>query len=398
MLQGREVLEVVVRAPYRDARSGEGRSATVRLVDTIDRALRTRTLLAAREAKETRDLIDAKGDPIAILKAVRTDVDLTRLVRDRQTIDEHNRERRAAGERPARLLAVVTLLPQADKTRVSVLVVDADEGLRILLAEDGRARGDELEQSFQAAVIATPPSVTVASDDEIVAHLDRLFSRELQPMLAAAGVWESLGTIELEAPVADAEITLDGMLVGTTRAGLTRLRDAPVGAHTLGISAKGYNPFETSVQVAAGGTVAVSVELTANDGLTSFARNLTFWGGLATVAAGSAVVVWGGVSSSNTANGYACISACEDVGWSWVRTGRSTATDDATTDLDVTGTGPALVPLGYSMMLAGSVWALGPRLFEEDEVPWLSIALGVAGGLAAYGISELVEPAIRPTL
>lgn len=397
VLQGREVLEVVVRAPYRDARSGEGRSATVRLVDTIDRAVRAKTLLSAREAKETRDLIDAKGDPIAILKAIRTDVDLERLSTEGRSIEAHNRERRAAGERPARLFTVVTLLPQADKTRVSVLVVDADEGLSILLADGGRARSEELEQRFQQAVIATPPSVTVASDDEIVAHLARLFSRELEPMLAAAGVWESLGTIELKTSVADAEITLDGMLVGTTRAGVTRLRDAPVGAHTLGLSAKGYNPYEGSVQVAAGATVEVAVELTANDGLTSFARDLTFWGGIATVAAGSAVIVWGGLASADSTTGYSCVSACENVGWSWVRSGRGGADGEDGQDLDVTGRGPALVPLGYSMVLAGSVWSLGPQLFEEDEVPWLSIAVGLVGGLAAYGISELVESPITPS-
>jgi hypothetical protein len=71
---------------------------------------------------------------------------------------------------------------------------------------------------------------------------------------------------------------------------------------------------------------------------------------------------------------------------------------DATTDdLDVTGSGPALVPLGYSMVLAGSVWALGPQLFEQEGVPWLSLAVGLAGGLAAYGISELVESPITPS-
>jgi hypothetical protein len=397
VLQGREVLEVVVRAPYRDARSGEGRSATVRLVDTIDRAVRAKTVLYAREAKETRDLIEAKGDPIAILKAVRTDVDLGRLTREGLTIEAHNRARRAAGERPARLLAVVTLLPQADKTRVSVLVVDADEGLGILLADEGRTRTEELEQRFQQAVIATPPSVTVAGDDEIVAHLGRLFSRELEPMLAAAGVWESLGTIELVTSVSDAEIMLDGQLVGTTRAGVTRLRDAPVGAHTLGLNAKGYDPYEASVQVASGATVRVDAALTANDGLTSFGRNFTFWSGVATVAAGSAVMVWGGMLAGDQSSGYSCVSGCDGVGWSWVRSGRSVSADATTDDLDVTGSGPALVPLGYSMVLAGSVWALGPQLFEQEGVPWLSLAVGLAGGLAAYGISELVESPITPS-
>lgn len=391
VLQGRDALEVVVRAPFRDSRSTEGRTASVRLIDAIDKALRRHTTLFAREAKETKELLDAKGDTIAILKAVRSDVDLGRLAREGKHVDDHNRERRATGEKPTRLLVVITIVPQSDKNRLSVVVVDADEGLDLLLDDQGRASPEALDQRFQeTAVVATPQPITAASEDEAVAYLDRLFSRDLRAMLESVGVWEELATIDLHTNVNDAEIRLDGFLVGTTRAGLMRLRDAPLGSHSLVIAAAGYTDFEQAVQLTAGDTAVVHAELEATRSAKDVVRGATFWGGLGTAVAGGAVLAWGGSLAASGASGYACVPDCG--GSSWVRAGRDVDTSDGIDD--VTGGGPALIPLGYSMIATGAVWTLGPLFFEEDDIPWWSIVAGLAVGVVSYSVSMLIESEI----
>ncbi len=394
MLQGRDALDVVVRAPFRDARSAEGRTASVRLIDAIDKALRARTTLFAREAKESKNLIDAKGDTIAILKAVRSDVDLARLAREGKQIDDHNRERRALGERPARMLVVITIVPQGDKNRISLVLVDADEGLDLLLDDQGRASPEALDQRFQeTAVVGTPAPAVVGTEDEAVAYIERLFTRDLRPVLESSGVWGELGTIDLRTTVADAEIRLDGTLVGTTRAGLMRMHDAPPGPHSLELAASGYAPFEQAIQVSAGDATVVLADLEPAGSVQDFVRGSTFWGGVGAAVAGTAVLAWGMSLSLDHSTGYACIPRC--VGGSWVRAGRDVDPSDGVGD--VTGSGPALLPLGYSLLLTGAVWTLGPELFEPgSDIPWWSIAIGLSVGVLTYSLSEILESRVAP--
>ena len=50
-------------------------------------------------------------------------------------------------------------------------------------------------------------------------------------------------------------------------------------------------------------------------------------------------------------------------------------------------------PVGYSVAFTGAIWALGPAIIEPDrEIPWISIAAGVAAGALAYGLSHALAP------
>lgn len=374
-LPGRDMVEVVVRAPFRDGGGQEGSAA--RLVETIDRALRDRTTLMARQTTETRSVVEAKGDPIAILKAVRSDADVRLLAAENRRIEDHNAERRRAGVAVARLVVIVTLVPQGDKNRVSLVVIDADEGLATLIEDDGRISPEELEGRFrQRAVVATPPPAVVADDDAAMAYVERLFTRELQGQLEAAGVWGKLGTIFLRTNVDDAEILFDGMVVGTTRSGLVELRDVPLGAHTLQVVAAGYEPLERPLTVSAGES-EVDATLARAAGL---GRVAALGAGIGATVAGGVVLVIAGVTGGE--GRLSCTPDCG--GSSWLRAGPDAA--------DPVGTGPAMVPLGYSLLGAGAIWLLGPELLERDaEVPWWSIGAGLVVGVLAYSISEFAE-------
>ena len=52
--------------------------------------------------------------------------------------------------------------------------------------------------------------------------------------------------------------------------------------------------------------------------------------------------------------------------------------------------GVLLVPLGYSLMMAGGSAGLGTWLIEKES-PWWSVGAGLIVGVLSYGLSEMLD-------
>ncbi len=371
-LPGRDVLEVVIHAPYGEPRAIAGRANRVRLVDAIDAALRDHTTLMAREPVESQALLDARGNAIATLRAVRRDVDVSRLAFEGVSLEEHERSQRADGAPAIRLILVLSVLPGEAADRVSALLVDVRAGLELLMSSRGMGAAQQEAAFEEKAVLARLDARDVASADGLGAYVDALITGDLRPALTRAQVWGGLGTIDLVTAVDGAEIMLDGALVGTTRSGRTRLHDVRAGSRSLALSAAGHQPFQATVAVAGGHTAevqAVVVPMRAEG-----ARTAVFVAGLVSVAAGAAVMVSALPMTSEVGT-----VRIDHTGSEWQRYGDG---------------GPAVFPLGYSLAIMGGAWLVGPALFEDEgDVPWWSLGVGLALGVIAYGVSELAEDA-----
>jgi len=389
-LQERDALDLVVRSPYAGA---DARSSTLRFLEVADRALRDKSALFAREVKDSKEVVDAKGDAIQLLKATRRDVDVERLAREGKALEAHNAERRAAGDKLARFLVLVTLLPQGDKTRLSAILIDVDEGLDLLIREHGKTGADaaaELEARFQeTAVIARPSPATVSGEDEALAYVEKLFSQDFRPMFEQRGAWATLGTIDVKTNVDGAEIRLDGALVGTSRPGVTRLEDARAGPRVVSLAASGYAPVEIPIQVRAKAITEVEANLDASGTGLAAARTMIFWGSLGVAAAGATMVVASIVGAGTQTNQFLCVHpngqpTCDQS--SWLRFGSGDTPQE-----QIAGSGLAIAPLGLGLMAGGGVTALGSELVEDDGIPWISIATGAVLSVATYLILNAAE-------
>lgn len=372
-LPGRDVLEVVIHAPYGEPRAIAGRANRVRLVDAIDATLRAHTTVMAREAEESPALLEAKGNAVATLRAVRRDVDVSRLAFEGITLEEHERTQRADGAPAVRLILVLSVLPGEAADRVSALLVDVRAGLQFLMSSRGLAAAEQDARFEDAAVLARLDARDVASADGLGAYVDALITHDLRPALVRAQVWGALGTIDVVTAVEGAEITLDGALVGTTGRGRTRLHDVRAGSRTLALSAVDHLPYRATIEVVGGGTAEVQASVEPVHEGAAMVRSTLFVSGLVALAAGAAIIV-----SALPQSGAVATVRIDHDGSEWRRFGD--------------GSGPAIVPLGYSIMAMGGTWLVGPALFEDGrDVPWWSIVAGVALGAIAYGVSELAE-------
>jgi hypothetical protein len=64
----------------------------------------------------------------------------------------------------------------------------------------------------------------------------------------------------------------------------------------------------------------------------------------------------------------------------------------STTASEINPTGVAFVPLGISLAAAGLTWALATWLWgQEDQVPWIELAAGLAAGTLAYGTGVVLD-------
>jgi hypothetical protein len=126
-------------------------------------------------------------------------------------------------------------------------------------------------------------------------------------------------------------------------------------------------------------------------------RAVTRWGGLAIAAAGLALTVVGvGAESDAGALRIGCLQRgaaagrCEGLG---PATFGLDATGAPTTDVRaVNPSGLPILPLGLGVVAAGGTWGATSWLLGEDEdAPWLGLALGVAAGAAAFGVGALTH-------
>lgn len=195
---------------------------------------------------------------------------------------------------------------------------------------------------------------------ELRVYLDQLVREQLKPVFARIGAGQRLGSIAVSNTPSEAEVVLNGKPLGTLIEGNARIRGVPTG--TADLEFKGFHrvPFRTTVTVT---PEEVVVEPLLPVPGAVMARSLTFWGGVAILAAGVAVTSAGGLTTSGGEK-LNCLGGRPGDCW----------------------LSPVSIPLGVGLMGAG-VGAAGAELAigEWDDWPWpawiAAAALGAGAGV-----------------
>lgn len=389
VVQERVPVAVVVNTPTGQA-GRISRSEVIRIVgDLLKRHTDFFPQLVDEQVVE-----DCKGSLTCVATTTRRDYERETLVdRDGKLRPYAAHEQRIAerGLTVPRFLVMVSNIAGSERgDRMSVLLLD----LTVALAtfhEAPRESGwqDDVEvQISERAVVASSRPALVLDEAEAQTVLARAFERSFATALAKAGHWEPFGAIALDVDADDVAIEIDGQAVGVTKQRQTLLTGVAPGSRTLTLRRTGYATLTTTIDVRSRETVrheAKLVPVTATG--EGAVRTSVIWGGALVAAVGVAVTIWGvsradgSVTSHCFADQPDCSSRSDFISLGYDPS-RSGAGNDA-----INPSGVRIVPLGYSLALAGGTWSLGSLLFaDENDTPWIPLAAGVVLGALGYGL------------
>ena len=307
--------------------------------------------------------------------------------------EEHLRDLGERGVGHARYLLLVAYAPHRSGRGgvVHVALTDADQALHYWHEADRSEPGwkPKAEAKISAlCVLARPDPFGLEAEAQIDARVNRLLAGVLRTPFRQTEDWGPLGEVVVRVPVGPAQLALDGVALGTRAAGVTRLIGVPSGEHSLVVDSPGYERYATSFRVCPGCEVEVAAAL-APTGVAPTLRSATFWGGVALAAAGVGITAYAlALESSYGADSPYCLG---------VDAAAACGTDEfiafgAEPPTRSTAGGVLVAPLGYSLVGAGGIMALGTALFgEPTDLPWAQIAVGVAAGAVAYGLSAVLN-------
>jgi hypothetical protein len=293
---------------------------------------------------------------------------------------------------------VVSLTPiDAARSRLVAIMLDVSEAQAILRATD-RTRVDvevEVENRiYEEAVRSVSGVIRTDEHDALLHWFEAAFDRELGPSLAATGRGEPCGAIALSADAEGLTIALDGATVGTTRNGVSMIRDVRAKARRVVISdpLRRFATRDLVVAVSPGETAAVRAELVplpSPESSAGLAKKALFWGGVGLAAVGTGIAAYALVKGPAAKEIMPCTpgSACDS--------GTHFATAcELVSDRPggCSNRGVLVAPLGYAIALAGAVFAGGALASEEDpDFPWWPVPAGLAAGVAAYLLSAALR-------
>ncbi|MCB9654197.1 MAG: hypothetical protein H6729_08735 [Deltaproteobacteria bacterium] len=313
-------------------------------------------------------------------------------------------ERHTETPRYLLLLSNVALGPSGDQ--LSMTLVDMDEALAIYLAAQRRARAP-LDDSRSAradydweveadaaiserAIVSGPRTKRLTDAREVSAFLDQVFREDLRPAFLRTGHWTPYGQIEIQLATRGYEILLDGVTVGATAAGTTRIEHVTAGRRVLGLRRADVLPYEQTLEIARNETVVLTPVMTNRAPDWRAERNVVIYGGGAVALAGGVLLAIA-LSRSGADTTLYCVTGerCHDTQLFQ----RATFSNDGspTFGSSAKGRGPMLAPLGYSLVLTGATWSVGSLLSDEEAPPWLELGAGVLVGVLAYSVSAILE-------
>jgi hypothetical protein len=305
----------------------------------------------------------------------------------------------SATPKAMRFMVVLTSVRQADGSdRLRALLIDTDAALDYVhrTIVDGTrtqpGQNEQLEEKIvQHAVVANPPAITVSNASEIPGILARLLTDDFKPAFESAGHWEPYGTIAIACDQQGMEIEINKLRIGSTVVGRTTIGRVTPGPRTVQLSRPGFFTQEKQVEVVRGQTVTVEFIMVQDvDTTIAVSRDIVFWTGVGTAVAGVAITALA-IHQASKSDVVACFYPAGDP-----RCGSSEFLEAAPPDVDdpmdsPTDGGIPLAPLGYSMIGAGSAWALSTALFEEDQWPWIEVGIGALVFVASMGVSMLAD-------
>jgi hypothetical protein len=310
-----------------------------------------------------------------------------------------------AGAKPAkdhrhpRLLLLVTVVDQKGKgSRATVSLVDAELALREYYAADRSA--PDWEEATEAlvnerAVLIRPRWIAVKDRADVEKLLTGVVEDQMKPILEDAGQWLPYGEIEIEGLAPGALVQLDGLPVGTANGQAMQIAHVMHGHRAITLEHAAYLPLEIAADVEAGKSAHLRTRMIAKDpGIGPAVRSGVFWGGVGLAAGGVAISAFALFRQRSDVAVY-CFgppmgSTCS-ASQQFQRSGYSPSVAP-TFENKLNSGGVLLLPLGYALVGAGAVWALGTELFSDDsDLPWIPVVAGIAVAVAAYGISAAAD-------
>jgi hypothetical protein len=341
---------------------------------------------------------DCRGRVSCLVLAVRSDYNRMALIREEGGVvpyKEHLADLARKKQQHARYLLVlanVTAEGQAD--RLSAVLVDTDIALDRYHAASRQSEAWEKEVEAginESAVLAGPTRGELRSPAEAKTFLELFISRECSRVFESSDNWEPYGTLLLNTPHAGVGITLDGVALGTTRAGQTTVANVTPGTRKLTLEHPDFKTYSAEVSVERHKTSNVDLDLqrSASAGA-PLARRVVTWSGAGVAAVGAAVLALAIARQRSDLT-----TGCFLMPGSPCRTTSQFQTlnyDSSRTTGDLNPSGIMTAPLGYSMIATGGVWSLGTLLAGDDaDFPWIQFIAGLGVGIATYAISAVAN-------
>jgi hypothetical protein len=296
-------------------------------------------------------------------------------------------------------LLLLSNLSLGEYDHLSMSLVDTDAALEYF-HEAFRDRED-WERDTEArinegAVIGKPIEGDLRSEAETRRFLEDHFGNELRRHFVDTGDWEPFGSIEIASTITGAGVTIDGVVVGTTAAGVTRVVNVPASKHTLAFEHPEFQPHQAEILVERGQVVklALTLEPKASDLSAGFRAGL-LWGGAAIAVAGAVTAGIALGTADSSVKTYCPTIGDEETACGnaqFTRLGGYKPGNAPTFENDVNSGGVLFAPLGYSLAIMGLTWSLGTLFIgDDDDFPWIQLVAGLALGGLSYGLSALLE-------
>lgn len=295
---------------------------------------------------------------------------------------------------PHLLFLISSIAQEGDEPdRMSALLVDADLALDLYQSanRDKEFWKEDLEARINGeAVVGRAREARVSTPEDVRMFLQRAITEDFRSAFDRFGNWEPFGRIELSLSQSGLEIVVDGVTVGTTRAGVTLIEQVPQGTRRLRLQSPEYEPYETQLVMQPGAVERLEPKLSRAAGMANIGRTATIIGGAALAVVGAAVTVWA-IAAADTGVEIICLNRQEgECGSSrFLKFGFDS---NAPYGVDPNGGGLLHAPFGYSLAATGATISLGTLFFtEEGDFPWIPIVAGLVVGAASYGISAAAD-------
>ena len=279
---------------------------------------------------------------------------------------------------------LVRLLPlsSADRALVLIWLVDLSKA-RTALAD---VAPDELESWLLKHATDRRRLEVDWNRGSLALAFERLWD-DHAPSLRQRGYWWPNGSVRLQTELMPPfRFTIDDQRVRTATSAVVLVDRIAVGTRRIELQA-GRARIRRKVTVQMGQQTVLHVDAPVDREPTDD-RPALLWTGLGVTALGAGLTVAGIAVPVKTrivqlcGDGVPCNSSR--------RFARASDYFSARSNPDG-GSGPLVVPLGYSLILTGGAWALSAWLSDDPDVPWWWVVAGGLAGGAAYAISEAVH-------
>lgn len=295
------------------------------------------------------------------------------------------------GPSAPRFLIILSVRPSEDSDLLRLLLIDTDVVARVRY-ERPELVGEEFEDEiFGQAVIAQPATLEARDNGDLPYVLkdllvDRLGWRIFEGHAITAA------SIEISARTEGIGISLDGRLIGATRAGKTLIEGARPGSRKLSLSHPALLPEEFDIALVSKQKLKVRmIETPVVGPSVSSGRSTLMWVGAGSVAAGMLVGGYALIAASSNERGVVCVRGAGNgdgcPAAMFVDFGGQSELDL----LERPKSGLGIAPVAFGLFAAGATWFLTTWLGDQAEVPWIEISLGILAGVGTLAATAALE-------